>query len=159
MLRARVVALTATVAVAQYANLEKYAAFDTTHGVASSEGLSLRLGASSAVGGALLHGDEAWERRLEFGAPSVVYDTDRYKLWYGACVAGRCGSGDATRAVPVFSPHSLPPGYPQVKTTPYSDARERGLDRRRPAALALDDLHDFFGGLLVGQGLDADVRY
>ncbi|KAH8052458.1 hypothetical protein JL720_14936 [Aureococcus anophagefferens] len=99
MLRARVVAFAATVAVAQYANLEKYAAFDTTHGVASSEGLSLRLGASSAVGGALLHGDEAWERRLEFGAPSVVYDTDRYKLWYGACVAGRCGSGDATRAL------------------------------------------------------------
>ncbi|KAH8049455.1 hypothetical protein JL721_11683 [Aureococcus anophagefferens] len=99
MLRARVVAFAATVAVAQYANLEKYAAFDTTHGVASSEGLSLRLGASSAVGGALLHGDEAWERRLEFGAPSVVYDTDRYKLWYGACVAGRCGSRDATRAL------------------------------------------------------------
>ena len=38
----------------------------------------------------------------------------------------------------------------RLKTTPYSDARERGLDRRRPAALALDDLHDFFGGLLVG---------
>ena len=41
----------------------------------------------------------------------------------------------------------------------YSDARERGLDRRRPAALALDDLHDLLRGLPVGQRLDADVGH
>jgi len=79
----------ACAAAAQFANRQKFAAFDTHRGVADAGGATLRLGPAKKHGVALLVGDRPWEPRIDNGYPNVLYDAERarYRLWYDCCVA------------------------------------------------------------------------